>query len=787
MAAKLVAEEGTLKGLVLSLDEGEQWVIGRDPDVCQILVEDPSASRKHLICRTTPQGILVENLSLTNPTEINDEQVKEPRLLQNGDAVKIGDGLFRFYADAAAHLFKEELKEEPTDSPQMVSHVSIDEQNGAPHDAAQDSKIAPSESSQPPSQEGGTTAVAIAAAATAESQEHAREEPIEEPQASEEEKPAKEPPHEQQAEEHPLEEHQAAEHPVEEPSVEEQQAEEHPLGEHQETEHPIEKPQAQEPQVEDNKSQQLVNTESNKEPPMEALTLEEKLEEDKNTKPTPAATNEDDEHHDDTIFEEEPSDRNALAEINFGLLDTGRWLLKVIGGPNNGAEFSMQSASTYVLGTDPNTCDIVFHDTSVSRQHARISINQDESLAIEDLKSRNGTIVDGEPLTGKRPLSPNTLVTLGTTSFVVYDREGEMQTIISPLMPSIVKVLQSEEEKKETEKNTAPPESEASATPPITEVPVAATPPPAPPAEPQHHITLGAFILIAILTGLFVIVGIGTSTLFKSEPIAVAQAIDPTQALDSALSKFPSVKYTFNKNTGQLLLVGHVLSSSDRSQLLYALQGLNFIKNLDDTGIVIDEYVWGEINQVISKNPEWKGITVMAPTPGHFVVSGYLKTRSQADHLSEYLSANFPYPDLLEKRVVVDEEIVSSINNILLSHNIRNVTVKLDNGEITLTGSVSVGAGGGINAVIPEIKAVRGVRSVRNLAIEVAQDQSMINLSDKYEVSGVSNQAGKLSVVINGRILMKGDVLDGMTITNIQANSVFLEKQGVKYRIDFNR
>ncbi len=691
MAAKLVAEEGTLKGLVLSLDDGQEWVIGRDPDVCQLLVEDPSASRKHLICRTTPKGILVENLSLTNPTEVNDEQVKEPRLLQNGDAVKIGDGLFRFYAEAAAHLYKEE----PIANAQEVNHATTPEHNEeAPIDHAKEDVAAPPESSLP----GQTN----------------------------------------------------------EPTTEEQES-----------------------QLEDHIPHEPVNTERKEEPHMEAL----KSAETNSSQITPPTTQEEEEHR-DTIFDEEPSDKNALAEINFGLLDTGRWLLKVIGGPNNGAEFSMQSASSYVLGTDPNACDIVFHDTSVSRQHARITVGQDESLTIEDLKSRNGTIVDGESLTGKRPLAPNMLVTLGTTSFVVYDREGEMQTIISPLIPSIVKVLQNEEAEKE--EKTAPKSAQEAPTPSATEL---VTPPPPPPPTPEshHHITLGAFILIGILTGLLVIVGIGTTTLFKSEPITITQTVEPTQALDMALAQFPSVKYTFNKNTGQLLLVGHVLSSTDRNQLLYALKGLNFIKNLDDTGIVIDEYVWGEINQVISKNPEWKGITVMAPTPGHFIVSGYLKTRSQADRLSEYLSANFPYPDLLEKRVVVDEEVVSAINNILQTHNIRNVTVKLDNGEITLSGSVGVGAEGGINAVLPEIKAVRGVRSVRNQTLEVAQDQSMINLSDKYEVSGISNQAGKLSVVINGRILMKGDVLDGMTITSIQSNSVFLEKQGTKYRIDFNR
>ncbi|MBA3816315.1 MAG: FHA domain-containing protein, partial [Parachlamydiaceae bacterium] len=107
----------------------------------------------------------------------------------------------------------------------------------------------------------------------------------------------------------------------------------------------------------------------------------------------------------DSIFSDESSDKDAIAQINFGLIDTGRWLLKVISGPNNGAEFSMATDSSYLLGTDPNSCDIVFHDTSVSRQHARISIAQDDTLTVEDLKSRNGTTVDGESLLGKQPLA----------------------------------------------------------------------------------------------------------------------------------------------------------------------------------------------------------------------------------------------------------------------------------------------------------------------------------------------------------------------------------------------
>lgn len=715
MAAKLVAEEGSLKGLVLSLEDGDQWVIGRDPDACQLLIEDPSASRKHLICRTTPKGILVENLSETNPVQVNDEEIKEPRLLQNGDAVKIGAGTFRFYAEAAAHLFANEEKEKAA----LKEAIS---QSEVPSD---DEEI---------------------------------EYDIEE---SDTDKPA--------------EGRKTSEQNKEEQNPEKlKQDKDNAMG----TEAAEETPNLQ-----DAPSTNIEKEDLPKSPPMEPETKEQLPSEQAQNpltdlKDVPTHPDSIDEPKHDSIYEDEPSEKHSLAEINFGLLDTGRWLLKVISGPNNGAEFSMQTGNSYVIGTDPNACDIVFHDTSVSRQHARITVSQEDVLTIEDLKSRNGTMVDGTALKGKQPLIPNVLVAVGTTSFIVFDREGEMQTIISPLMPSIVKVLQNEVPKKEE------PEPVAATQP--TE-PISTQEQPQTLHPPHPTITAGALILIGILTGLFVIVGIGTSTLFRSEPVTITQAIDPYKSLEAALAPFPNVKFTFNQNTGQLLLVGHVLSTTDKSQLMYTLQGLPFIKSLDDSSVVIDEYVWREINQVLENNPDWKGINVMSTTPGHFVVSGYLQTRNQADRLNEYLNANFPYPELLEKKIIVDQEILGAINGILQSKGLKNLTTKLDNGEVSITGGIPTGKAEDMNAALTEIKDVRGVRGIRNLTTGIAPEQAIVNISDKYDITGISNLAGKLSVVINGRILMQGDSLDGMTVTSIQSNVIYLEKDGTKYKIDFKR
>jgi len=636
MSAKLIAETGDLKGTVLSFEEGDKWFIGRDPEECQLILQDPSTSRKHLVCYKTPDGFVVENISGTNPIKVNDEDVDKPRLLQHGDTVKIGTGTFRFYADTETHVIREGEEQ----------HIA--EEKGKP---------------------------------------------MEEAIKQEEKKP--------ETPEEPAEEHDAA----------------------LESEH-------------------------------------------------------------DTIYEDIPEEaKPKIAEVNFGVTETGRWLLKVIGGPNNGAEFYMQSPQSYLVGTDPLTCDIVFHDTSVSRQHARISVNEDESLAIEDLNSRNGVLVDGQKIVGKQALQPSLIVTLGTTSFVVYDREGEMQTIISPLLPSIVKVLQKEEAGTEADKEKA----EAAK---IAEVSAAAAAAAAAkgPLDEKKARHMSHFVLIAIISGLFILVGVGTTMLFRETPIVAAPQEHVMDQLKQAVNPFPAVQYSFNKGTGNLLLIGHVKTASDKNQLMYNLQGLSFIKNIDDSGVIIDEGVWNEINLILNKNPAWKGISVYSPAAGQFVISGYLETRKQEEQLSDYLSVNFPYVDLLQKKIIVEEDIINQINLIMQDTGVSGIKVQMTNGEVSLTGSVPATKNAEYEKALNLAKEIPGIRLIKNFVSTLTPEAGIINISERYEVTGMSNLGGNnYTVVVNGHILSVGDNLDGMKITSVKPGTIMLEENGTQYRIDFRK
>lgn len=603
MTAKLIAEEGILKGQVLSFEAGEEWVIGRDPEQCEFTLEDPSTSRRHLLCRTTAEGFQVENLSATNPIHVNQEEIEAPRVLHHGDEIVIGGSVWRFYQEIAAQI-----------------------ENGE----------------------------------------------IEEDSAALEQDPA----------------------------------------------------------------------------------TAEKTERD-------------------TVFEEEEEtdlDEPSLAEVDFDLSDTNPWLLKVIDGPNNGAEFSMQSDASYILGSDPTKCDIVFHDVSVSRNHSKLIIAPDGSLRIEDLNSSNGTVIDGKAIEDAQAIEPNTLVSLGTTTFVVFNREDEQHTVISPLLPAIVKVLQKEEDLEE-------PSSEKDERKPTSDNTLKAE------AIPEDKTPMGTLVLLSVITGLFLIIGMGTALLFRSEEI-VTPHVNTESILTEILSPHEAINSSFNKTTGRLLLIGHVLTAVERNQLLYDLDALSFVHTIDDN-VIVDEFIWQETNQVLSKNTSWKGVAIHSPAAGRFVLSGYLTTRKQAEDLSDYMNKNFPYLELLERRIIVEEEIITQINTLLRTNGIRDVAVAVINGEVTLSGNIGSGQRTNFETIIEQISEMQGVRILKNFVAELEIEEAVINISDNYPVSGSSTQNGEISVFIKGRILSKNDILDGMRITEIRPGAIFLEKDGVKYRIDY--
>jgi len=84
----------------------------------------------------------------------------------------------------------------------------------------------------------------------------------------------------------------------------------------------------------------------------------------------------------------------------------------------------------FVIGRSPS-CDLPLEDPLVSRRHACILLEGD-GAAIEDLGSRNGTLLNGEPLFDNHPLRHNDRIGIGSLELVYLEDRRCTAARLSP-------------------------------------------------------------------------------------------------------------------------------------------------------------------------------------------------------------------------------------------------------------------------------------------------------------------------------------------------------------------
>lgn len=609
MPAHLIAEEGAHRGLVFSLEEGEERIIGRDPDEAFFVLEDVTVSRRQARLIFAPEGVYLENLSRVSPTLINEEPIDGHVLLKEGDRVQMGRTIF---------LFSE--KEAPSTKEKQKKQNGYEEIFGA------------------------------------------LDEPLE--------------------------------------------------------------------------------------PFARDLTQH-------STKASSSSGYE-------TIFEDKVEDE----PLPFHLLPETPFLLKVVSGPNAGAEIGLEKNKSYIIGKDPLQAEIVLQDLSVSRKHAKITIDDQGIVFIEDLGSKNGTYVQSILIQTTTAVSSQEMISLGTSSFYILDRESPQETIYSSI-PSFAK-----EEKKE--EKIAPPQEEA---PQIIEEVLDWKKKPIP---LQYLVLASSCLVIGLILFLTLF------SLFKSSPMETA-AKHPEEIIEKALAKFEGVESSFNPASGKLFLVGHILTSVDLEEMLYRVDSLDFVTSVENH-VVIDELVDRMMNDLLSSNPAFRGVVIQSVKPGRFVAMGSVETAEEASSLSDYLAVNFPYLDRLESQVAIQEVINLQVEALLMQKGFSSLSFQLTNGEIILSGNYSNQKTDAFEATLKEIRAISGIRGIKNYALPTNPNQAAINLSQNFKVTGTALYNGKgYSVVLNGRVYEVGSFISGMIITEIDPETILLEKDGIKYKINYMR
>ena len=94
-----------------------------------------------------------------------------------------------------------------------------------------------------------------------------------------------------------------------------------------------------------------------------------------------------------------------------------------VGGPKSGQATPLLGATT-VLGRAA-TCQVVVEDDFASRRHAQISLH-DDGYWLRDLDSKNGTLLDGQPVAGEALLEDGAIIQIGDTRLRFHDPAATM-------------------------------------------------------------------------------------------------------------------------------------------------------------------------------------------------------------------------------------------------------------------------------------------------------------------------------------------------------------------------
>ena len=85
----------------------------------------------------------------------------------------------------------------------------------------------------------------------------------------------------------------------------------------------------------------------------------------------------------------------------------------------SGDRIELERNRSYLLGRSAD-CEVVVQDIASSRKHARLTLGGAAGVVlVEDLKSRNGTFVNGERIEGRVHLKGGSRIRIGATVYLL--------------------------------------------------------------------------------------------------------------------------------------------------------------------------------------------------------------------------------------------------------------------------------------------------------------------------------------------------------------------------------
>ena len=118
--------------------------------------------------------------------------------------------------------------------------------------------------------------------------------------------------------------------------------------------------------------------------------------------------------------DEEDNESRDTGKVSTPQMPQGKRLsLAVINGPDAGNVFRIEKPRVTVGRTGS---DIPLSDSEISRNHAAVEI-RDTTYLVEDLKSTNGTMIEGEKISGLTEIQNHSEFTIGGTTLMLIVTE----------------------------------------------------------------------------------------------------------------------------------------------------------------------------------------------------------------------------------------------------------------------------------------------------------------------------------------------------------------------------
>lgn len=117
---------------------------------------------------------------------------------------------------------------------------------------------------------------------------------------------------------------------------------------------------------------------------------------------------------------EPAAERHETGKMSGPQMPTGKRLsLAVINGPDAGTVYRIEKPRVTVGRTG---ADVALNDSEISRAHAAVEI-RDTAFFVEDLKSTNGTLVEGQKITGPTELQNHSEFQVGGSTLMLIVTE----------------------------------------------------------------------------------------------------------------------------------------------------------------------------------------------------------------------------------------------------------------------------------------------------------------------------------------------------------------------------